>query len=509
MRAPYHASVLIRLSSGLVTVKVKAWLASGETPLAAVIVSGQVSLWFDRDRRERRHPIAGGAHVEPCHGWHRSRRAFARASLSVLVPDHVFFAQIRVSASRAGAVRAVETLPHFPPFPKAFYACPDLPEAGAGAVAKLVGMFKPATDADRGLIVAMIMTPFWGGEPGSRPMFLVSAAPDDPDRGRGVGKSKLTELIAAELAGGCIETTPSDEIGKIKTRLLSPDAATKRIVRLDNVKNNRLAWSDLEGIVTAGTISGHAMYRGEGSRPNTITWFVTANTPGTGKDAAQRVIPVVLARPEFRPAWEQEVRTFIRNNKLEILADIRDTLAGPGVSVNATRCGPWEAQVLSKVGDAKLVADCQALVRQRQGDMDADDEEQAIVADRFMAELRNLNLDPETWCVKIPVAVAAEWLNAALNERLQTNKASSRLKGLGIPNLSKDRNASNRYWLWSGDRVEPGTQVREVEKTPPGSYGPLYRIRPYQSRGSAPTSRRQVLSRQILPSCNSRRYCRR
>jgi hypothetical protein len=421
--------------------------------------------------------------------WIDSMAQVAWATGQDLITQERFYESLRDSGTKGIAhFEAVETLAHFPPLPGMYYACPTLPAGGNGALASLVGMFCAHSVEDSGLIMAMIMTPFWGGEPGSRPMFLITSPEDDPKRGRGIGKSKLCELIGAELAGGSVEVTPGDEMAKIKTRLLSPDAASKRTVRLDNVKNDRLAWSDLEGLVTAGTISGHVMYRSEGSRPNTITWFITANTPGTGKDLAQRVIPIVLARPIFRPDWEQEVRQFIRTNRFEILADIRDALAGPGVPITPTRWGCWESQVLSKIGEVGLVTRCQKLIRLRQAEMDADDEEQAIVTHHFEAELRSLGLDPDHAWVRITAGVAAEWLNAALNERFATNKASARLKNMGIARLSKGRAAAGRYWDWKGRSSGLQNPACEVEKAPPGQFGPRYKTRALGAPEGSPTS---------------------
>ena len=70
-------------------------------------------------------------------------------------------------------------------------------------------------------------------------------------------------------------------------------------------------------------ISGHRLYHGEGRRSNTLTWTLTLNGASLSKDLAQRVIVVVLDRPEYSPNWEDDVRTYIDEYRWHIFSDIR------------------------------------------------------------------------------------------------------------------------------------------------------------------------------------------
>ena len=118
---------------------------------------------------------------------------------------------------------AIEPLPHHPQMPGHYYAGPQ-PESGDGqALEELLDRFKPETLLDRDLIKAALMTLFWGGDGGTRPVFVVTA-----DEGRGKGKSKLGELLAS-VAGGVLDFSHNEEIAQIKTRLLSRDARCKRV----------------------------------------------------------------------------------------------------------------------------------------------------------------------------------------------------------------------------------------------------------------------------------------
>src|SRR6202012_5449375 len=113
------------------------------------------------------------------------------------------------------------------------------------------------------------------GTPGQRPGFLITGPDDDPEQGRGLGKSKLIDILSEELGGGYVDVLPTDEMKNVKTRLLSTEEGRKRVVRLDNVKTHRFSWADLEGLMTASVVSGHSMYHGEGRRPNTLIWLIT------------------------------------------------------------------------------------------------------------------------------------------------------------------------------------------------------------------------------------------
>ncbi len=139
----------------------------------------------------------------------------------------------------------------------------------------------------------MFLSAFWGGPPGQRPAYLIESVDDDGKGGRGVGKSKLAQAVAA-LAGGHIDARPGEDIDKLMTRLLSAAALDRRVALLDNVKTLRFSWADLEALITADVISGRALYVGEGRRLNTLLWIITLNQASLSRDMAQRVVPVRL-----------------------------------------------------------------------------------------------------------------------------------------------------------------------------------------------------------------------
>jgi hypothetical protein len=73
----------------------------------------------------------------------------------------------------------VDVLPDYPPLPRINYAHPPFRAEAGGLLDQLLAKFSPATEADRSLILAMILTLFWGGPPGKRPVFPITGPSSD------------------------------------------------------------------------------------------------------------------------------------------------------------------------------------------------------------------------------------------------------------------------------------------------------------------------------------------
>lgn len=213
---------------------------------------------------------------------------------------------------------AVELYPHEPPLEKHYYAwkAPEDYSPTGEYLDKLLSMFTNyETEEDKALIKAMFLTPAWGGELSSRPAFTITA----PDRG--CGKSTISDAVGL-VYGNIIDLVMGRKAeDDFVPRLLTPSALTKRIVRIDNVKQE-LSSEMLEGIITATTISGKQMYYGENSRPNTLVFFITGNGIRLSRDMAERCFILRLRRPDLRPEWKSEVTQFVSQYQKYILADI-------------------------------------------------------------------------------------------------------------------------------------------------------------------------------------------
>lgn len=303
---------------------------------------------------------------------------------------------------------AVESLPHIPPIEDHYYAC-EFPKFGSGEILNaLVDRFNPDTNIDRDLIFAAFVTPFWGGHGGTRPVFCVTS-----EDGRGAGKSRVAFMVSA-VAGGFVELSNNDDIGKFKTRLLSNDGATKRVVLLDNIKSLKFSWAELEALVTAPTISGHKMFTGEGQRPNTLTYMMTLNGVSLATDLAQRCVVIKIRKPVYNGNWEEETRKFIQENRRELIADILAFLSGPAITLSRySRWGDWERDVLARLPEP---TEAQKVIAERQIASDVESEESDLIEELFAKKIAELEyrIDEKVF---IPSSIAAKWHGEAIGER--------------------------------------------------------------------------------------------
>jgi len=377
-----------------------------------------------------------------------------------------FFEHMRMNAERFDAI---ETLPHYPPIPGIYYLHQEVPPPG-GKLEALLDFYCPASPLDRELIKAMTLTLFWGGQPGARPVFLVTGPDKDPGRrGRGVGKSILCSILADELAGGSISVNATESIADIKTRLLSTESGRKRVALLDNIKTLKFSWGDLEGLITAPEISGRAMYVGDARRPNTLVWMLTLNAGSLSSDMAERTIQIKVARPKNDPAWEKSLRTFIRLNRWELIADIRALLEKPGAALHdASRQSAWEQDVLTKTRDWEST---KAEIKRRQDEMDDDKSEGSIVAQYLSDQLKARGHAPDCETVFIPSLTVAEWLSAVTRKNYATCNATTFLRGLSIPELEKSDRTEARGWIWKG-KSSRDVQARKLKDVVPQSSRP-------------------------------------
>lgn len=362
------------------------------------------------------------------------------------------FAEFRRAAR---AHLAVEVLPHEPLLPGHYY-CSSIDPGDGRHLQWLLDRFNPETPLDRDLIQAALLTPFWGGRGGTRPVFVVTS-----DDGRGAGKSKVAEMIG-HTAGGTVDFSANEDFVGLKTRLLSPDAITKRVATLDNLKSLRFSWAEFEGLVTAPMISGRRLYVGEASRPNTITWFITLNGASLSTDMAQRSVLIKIKKPKRSATWEEETVRYVLDNQLALIGDIIAALRSePFTLARYSRWASWEKDVLSRLADP---SEAQALIAERQAVVDVEQEESDIIEDFFATQLRKLGYDAERDIIHVPVAVAARWFNWATGEKRGVTGASTTLKQMskeGKLRLIQENpsRARGRGFLWSGEFVD-------VEDTP-------------------------------------------
>ena len=355
----------------------------------------------------------------------------------------------------------VESFPHEPKIPGYYYACGFPEQATDGsALDRLLDQFSPETDIDRDLIMAMIVTLFWGGAGGTRPAFLLTA-----DQGRGSGKSSLASLVAY-LVGGAIDLSANEDIGSIKARLLSPDGLAKRVVLLDNVKSMRFSWSELESLITNPLISGRRMYVGEASRPGTMLWLITLNGASLATDLAQRCVIIKLRKPEYSGSWLERMRRYIDDHRAAIISDCIGSLRSERYQLPSySRWGAWEEDVLSRLPDP---TGAQTVIAERQQAVDVEEEETNLIAEFFQNKLSDLTYDTDREQILVPSKIAARWLNEATNENITTAAASRRLKQkIKERTFRRLRVNACRSWgrgfVWVGEDSQDSTIRTDIE----------------------------------------------
>lgn len=369
-------------------------------------------------------------------GWGGSDDDFG----STLITRRELFAHLRATAS---AYDAAESLPYWPPVPSIYssWPMPTDAEIEAGVsdddnlaaktlLDEFLAHFNPATDADRAFLYALFLTPFWGGEPGRRPLFIITTADDTAQQiEQEAGKTTLVEKVAA-VAGGTFDATEDDRNRNgddIAKRILSPVALTRRVMLIDNSRGV-LADPRLAKILTQDSISGRPAYAAQTSRPNRLTWAVTTNNTDLDTDLARRCVVLRIKHPDrLSPSWEPTVNAYIEANRNELINAAITILRRGGTIVPgesgeseiSTRFPTWDAQVLGCHHHAKI-----ALAHRAEDivSINVESEDCAL----FVAELRrryagNLLVDLES-------AAISDCFNTALGTRHEIRWAVRRVR---------------------------------------------------------------------------------
>jgi len=340
------------------------------------------------------------------------------------------------------------TLPHHPEVAGTFYTGPKLPKPNPARLTEFIDHLNPDTDTDKALLEAALLTPGWGGPCGARPAFVLAS-----DHGRGSGKTITAESIAS-IWGGSIDCNVStrDGIDRLRQRLLHDDKAARRVVLLDNLKGTTNS-AEIESLITAGEIQGHKLYSGDASRPNRLSWFITANKPHMSRDLADRSAIVRIGKPKRADfaGWASE---FIERHRLELVATVIDRLQGPPLCSIPADCRDrwtaWQDAVLSRVrgGDAAAAA-----IIERRPSVDADAEDWDETEGEIRALIRAVGHDPDTEAVAMPLNTLALRLSEATGVRFTPKGLASKLgEYAGVDGAEQfTRNpckSHGRTWVW-------------------------------------------------------------
>lgn len=231
----------------------------------------------------------------------------------------------------------ISALPHEPPMPGIYYTPCKLPPATGETLRTFLDAMNPETPVDRLLLLATIVTPGWGGEPGTRPAFVISSS-----HGRGTGKTSTVTAIAEMLWGGVITIKPDEPHDKVIGRLLGDDGLGSRCVLFDNVKG-RSDSAAMDSLLTARTIDGWRPHHGQYSRLNYMTFFVTSNMPKLSEDMTVRAVIIKMGKQRHANDFIGWVAKFMAENRPALLADIYALLSGPSMACPSGLVDRWQA----------------------------------------------------------------------------------------------------------------------------------------------------------------------
>lgn len=380
-------------------------------------------------------------------------------------------------------------LPHYPPIKNAYYtpkAMSYIPEDN-GLFIELVDLFCHFSPADRVLIASFFATPFWNCEPGSRPLFVIEGAPDDPSGGVGIGKSILVDAVASLSStdgGGYIDVPESKfEPDEIKRRIINDDS-TARVVRYDNIKKARLSSEVLESMITTSVISGHKLRHGHSTKKNRYTYVMTFNDAALSKDLASRAVRIRLARPPEREAgWKKDLLALIRVKKKELISNLLWHLAHHGDNFRSSfRFEEWTEEVLGKFTKGVDISSELKTSREDLNDeVNEIEEMESTVANRLRGYFTRspsdnpIYFDPEQGAMFVPNALLVKWLNLDLGQKYYSATQIKKLLSRG--NSKFMRNAKTRLVrgvIWSPNGTTwaliPSTDDRVIELRDAKSY---------------------------------------
>jgi hypothetical protein len=210
--------------------------------------------------------------------------------------------------------------------------------------------------------------------------------------------------------------------------------------------------------------SAYQLYEGEGRTPNTFTVCVTLNGATLSKDMAARCVVITLKRPDYDPKWREETIAYIEANRWAILGDLVAKLKAPPPATlkHCTRWGSWESVVLCRLPKAE---DLQALIAQRQDDVDDDQDEADLVREAFRADLEARKHVPDREVILLPTKDCWDILRRCMDDNRAVTKVTPYLKTLNIRELRQSNRGDAKGWVWTGAQAGPQNAVPLKERS--------------------------------------------
>lgn len=355
---------------------------------------------------------------------------------------------------------AISNVPDYPRRSDVYYSHPPLPDASPthAALNGLLDFFAPAAPEYRTLLAALFAAPIYYRPGIPRPMWVI-----DSEDGAGTGKTTIAEMVAELYATDPVQVTKVDlatRMEELVKRLVSSTGRQARVLLLDNI-TGQFRSESLAGLVTRSTITGRAPYgRGEESRPNNLTYIITANSASLDNDLAVRSFFLFVRRTNVSGMWKSRLKNYIRQHRLAIFADILDVLTrGAAFTAPATTRFPeFEETVLQPfcANEAEYRAVLHVLADRRDEANNEDDLAHHVAETLIEALTRAGVHDVHNTAVFIHSAVADEWLADIIPAEYGQRGAVQVVRNLAKNGILKTVDPAVRRWPARGENRRSG-----------------------------------------------------
>ena len=385
------------------------------------------------------------------------------AGTGFVTKDELYSAVVR----RARRYEKVSSVPTYPEREDTFSTFREklTPTPNHRAFNEFVNFFAPADDANALLLKCFIASPLFFRHGIPRPCWII-----DSEDAWAVGKTTLVQMVARLYKDipVCIDLSKRNfDEEKIMQRLLSATGRNARIFLMDNLRgvfDNPFFAS----LVTLADLSGRPPYgKGEETRPNDLTYVITANSARIGTDISSRSFFVFLKAHEQRQHWESDLMEFIERERFNIFADMIDMMETIRPSANfktTTRFPVFEREVLYPIcggGDGYEKAMKKILTIRDEANVDNERVVQiGEIVRENIAKAIEPSVDPDELCVFLRNEVVDLWLSSF---KMNTQDVRNLIKTKQIKDFSRvvrryprsNKNSPLSGILFIGSSVKP------------------------------------------------------
>ena len=148
-----------------------------------------------------------------------------------------------------------------------------------GRIGQLLEHFRFVEPRDAAMAQALLLSQFWGGPSGARPLFVITGP--DGIGPQGSGKTTLAEVLLG-VAAPPFRLEMSRFGDSARKQLLSDSAMTAVGVLVDNVRS--ICSTEMADLLTAAHIDGRPSHGTQRRRENRMTWVITSVAPELDSD---------------------------------------------------------------------------------------------------------------------------------------------------------------------------------------------------------------------------------